>query len=104
MANPPRKVETQMLTYRLDPINPSDPQWDALSTIKQMVWVSAPHGGKARDLVAGKTAKLTPTTRYAPKQVAQSPWLDDKMATCVLDTAKAGVPEGAVMLANGQTL
>jgi hypothetical protein len=91
-----------MQAYRLDPIDPKDPRWLA-SSIKERVWTMAHSDGEARNMVAAKTAiAAKPTERYAV--IRRSPWLDDKLALCVLDTSRKDVPEGAVITANGRPI
>jgi hypothetical protein len=86
--------------YRLDPIptGRNDPRWEA-SHLQELVWAGATSPEDARKLVALKTLTFTPT--HPGRPILLSPWYDDKLATCVLDTGKVDVPEGVVIRGDG---
>ncbi len=92
-----------MPTYRLDPIDSTDPRWRAQSYVTECVWVSADTPGQARDLVAGRTAVARASTGpHAP--IHPAPWLDESMSICVLDTSRTDVPIGIVMRVDGRAV
>ncbi len=88
-----------MAAYRLDPINLTDPRWQA-SSVTEMVWAGADSPDKARELVASKTLKSTAVRPGAPMLI--SPWYDDQLATCVWEPSKKDVPKGTVVTADGK--
>lgn len=91
-----------MKVYRLNPIRLNNRRWE-LSFIKESVWVSAVTPNKAREIVGVKTLVVNvPDNRFRPK--LQSPWLDDFLASCVLDTSRNNLPPGDVITANGQPI
>jgi hypothetical protein len=89
-----------MSVYRLEAISRGrkDPRW-ARSHVKGMVWAGAATPEAARKLVALKTSTYAPP--HADRLVIHSPWYDDRLATCVLDTARTDVPEGMVLRGDG---
>jgi hypothetical protein len=94
-------MDDGMQIYRLDPIDPSNSEWDALSTIKESVWTRAASPDIARAVVARAMGKASaPVARFAPIQ--QSPWLDGALSSCVVDATKNHVPDGHVITANGR--
>jgi hypothetical protein len=91
-----------MSVYRLDPIKLNHPRWEA-STIKETVWVIAENPKEARDLVAAKTLHLTAIQIEQP--LLLSPWIDDKISVCVLQTEPTNHPSpkpGTVINAQGR--
>jgi hypothetical protein len=76
-----------------------DPKWEKSPHIKESVWAGAPTLEKARELVDLKTLTFTPAR--PPRLIVYSPWLDDQLTTCDLDTART-VSEGEVIRANGK--
>jgi hypothetical protein len=65
----------------------------------ESVWAGAPTPEKARELVDRKTLTFTPA--QPPRLIVYSPWLDNQLTTCDLDTART-VSEGEVIRANGK--
>jgi len=92
-----------MPTYRLNPINPDDPVWRALSSVQQVVWAAAESTDDARKRVADKT-RITAKSVGRFARIQQSPWLSDSLATCVLDTARFDVPSAVVVKADGRVV
>jgi hypothetical protein len=91
-----------MSVYRLDPIKLGDLRWQA-STVKECLWAAAATPDRAREIVAARTAvviAIAPSGQSAP--TLQSPWLDDAITTCVLETSRNDVPDGAVIAADGR--
>ena len=92
-----------MSVYRLSPISTTlgRRRWRT-SRVNDVVWVLAETSGKARERVASATVEFSrPTRRFAPI-IVQSPWLDEALALCVLDTSKTDVPDGVVITAHGR--
>jgi hypothetical protein len=87
--------------FRLDPIltGQNDPKWES-SHIKEVVWARATTPAKAREVVAIKTLTVIP--RRSDDLTLLSPWCDDRLATCVLDTARTDILAGAVIRADGK--
>jgi hypothetical protein len=89
--------------FRLDPIDPNNPVWAELSTISHAVLTRADSAGKARQVVANKTVVgRTPKEPHAP--IPRSPWLDDKLSLCVMQTNEHDIAEGAVVGLDGREL
>jgi hypothetical protein len=91
-----------MSVYRLSPISTTlgGRRWRT-SCVNDVVWVLAETPGKARERVASATVGFSrPTGRFAPR--VQSPWLNEALALCVLDTSKTDVPDGVVITAHGR--
>jgi hypothetical protein len=84
--------------YRLEPLNLNNPQWRLASYLK-VVWVSADTSGDARSIAAAKTMVSREGVSFAPKLA--SPWLEETLSTCVLDTAKGDLPKGAAVTEDG---
>jgi hypothetical protein len=90
-----------MPIYRLDPILPLHVRWARLSSISEAVWTSADTATKARENVAAKTAiSFKPAAGHAPLE--RSPWLDDLLCTCVVETDSIEVPKGSVVTITGR--
>jgi hypothetical protein len=89
-----------MSAYRLDPIptGRNDPRWER-SEIQELIWAGAATPEEARELVALRTMTSPQPRGYA--KILLSPWYDDRLATCVLDAARADLPDGVVIKANG---
>ena len=92
-----------MSVYRLDPINLTDRSWE-LSSVKEAVWAGAQTPTAARDLVALKSLHSIrkPLSDFQP--IPNSPWLNDKLTSCVLYTDKKDIPDGTVMTLLGRSL
>jgi hypothetical protein len=92
-----------MSVYRLEAISrgQKDPRW-ARSHVKGMVWAGAATPEDARKLVALKTLTYTPPR--ADRLIVHSPWYDDRLVTCVLDTTRNDVPDGRVIQGDGTPL
>jgi hypothetical protein len=91
-----------MSVYRLDPIDMDDLCWQ-VSTEKKPLWASAATPATARELAAIKTTELhAPTRLFAP--IPLSPWLDERLATCTVDTSKGDIPVGTVIRADGSVV
>jgi hypothetical protein len=91
-----------MSVYRLSPISTTlgGRRWRT-SCVSDVVWILAETPGEARERVASATVEFSrPTGRFAP--MVQSPWLDETLALCVLDTSKTDVPYGVVIAADGR--
>jgi hypothetical protein len=88
--------------YRLDPIDFDNPRWSA-SRIKKAVWAAADSPDEARRLVAGKTVRAVPAKPGAPK-VGPSPWLDDRITTCVWEASRTDVAKGRVVDEQGRDI
>jgi hypothetical protein len=90
-----------MPVFRLDPIPTTlkDSRWQK-SNVAECVWVRANSPDEARDKVAHAT--LAYALRLG--RIVFSPWYDQSFATCVMDTARTDVLEGAVIKANGQSI
>ena len=86
-----------MNIYRLAPINEKHPTW-RLSTEKESVWASAPTPAEARELVAAKTRA---GGQVAAAPTPYSPWLDEALASCVLEPSMTHVRAGTVVRADG---
>jgi hypothetical protein len=91
-----------MSVYRLDPINPTDPDWRELSTHVETLWVAAPNDGRARDIAANKTLVLVARTPLRTKRF--SPWLEAKMAHCSLDSSRPEMKDGEVATSSGKRI
>lgn len=91
-----------MTVYRLDPINPKDACWSALSTHVETLWTNAPTLGKARELVAAATFQMHASIPRGPKP--KSPWLDDAQSLCVIDRSGLVVQDGEVVTMRGERL
>jgi hypothetical protein len=93
----------KMNTYRLDPIPStlSNPRWQR-SSVRECVWVAAETPNEARKKVALATIEFTPVVPGAP--LLHSPWYDDALVICVMDTSRTDVPDDAVMTADGRSL
>ena len=89
--------EEIMNIYRLVPINEKHPAW-RLSTEKESVWASAPTPTEARELVAAKTKT---GGQVATARTLYSPWLDEALASCVLEPSMTHVHSGTVVRADG---
>jgi hypothetical protein len=87
--------------YRLDPINFTDPCWQA-SSVKELLFVGANNDNAAREFAAQKTTMMVPRARFPAK--LHSPWLDAKITSCGLETSKHDVAEGQVVTASGRPL
>lgn len=87
-----------MNVYRLDPIDLAHLRWKA-STIREVVWAAADTPEAARALVAAKTMRAPDTGRTSAKLI--SPWLDDRLTSCVWEPSKDDVPDGAVVDSRG---
>jgi hypothetical protein len=85
-----------MNVYRLEPADPDHPSWR--HTIEQeLVWACAATPEQARQLVATKSV--------APgSEVVQSPWLDPKASSCVLDETMKLFDAGDVVRQDGSAL
>jgi len=97
------KVKRQIMSvYRLDPINLTDPSWE-LSSVKEAVWAAAATDSAARELVSHKTIH---SMRKLPdfQPIPNSPWLNDKVTSCVLYPGKKDIQEGNVMTLQGRSL
>ena len=89
-----------MSIFRLDPTDLNNERWQ-VSELKEPLFVRADNPTEARDLVARKTMKAQ-TVR--PGEVLRiSPWLDRRVASCVLEPAD-DVPEGVVEDATGNDI
>lgn len=88
-----------MSTYRLDPINLIDRRWQA-SSIKETVWAGADNPNEARQIVAAKTLVAIRADLGAPKPL--SPWLDDHLSMCALETSRTDIPKGTLITAPGK--
>ena len=91
------------MVFHLEP-NPAtfnDPRWQ-VSSIREGLWLMAEGPDQARTKVALATLRFRPVVPGAP--ILRSPWYDDAFATCVIDTARTGVPEGVIIKSNGQIL
>jgi hypothetical protein len=86
-----------MTVFRLDPFphRLTDPRWQA-STVTELIFVGATTDQEARALAAQRT--LTAAVGL------QSPWLDDHLTSCVIETSKTDVPVGTVITADGQLI
>jgi hypothetical protein len=92
-----------MPVYRLDPIQPLDPRWSRLSSVCECVWTGADTYLGARKSVAGKTVMAhRPATEHAP--IEASPWLNERLSTCVQEMDGMEVPRGMVVKASGEAL
>lgn len=92
-----------MHIYRLDPVFPLDARWAQLSSISEAVWTGADNASEARENVAAKTAiPDKPATAHAPLEA--SPWLNDLLCTCVMETDSIEVPKGSVVTATGRPI
>ena len=85
-----------MNVYRLEPVDSDHASWR--HTIEQeMVWACAATPEEARRLVAEKTV--------APGSgVDQSPWLDSKASSCILDPTMKLFDAGDVVRQDGSTV
>jgi hypothetical protein len=92
-----------MKTYRLDPIpsTVSNARWQK-SSVRECVWVTAENPNEARKKVALATLQFTHVEPGAP--ILYSPWYDDALAMCVMDTSRTDVREDAVITANGKNI
>jgi hypothetical protein len=83
-----------MTGYRLDPIPTtlSDPRWQRGSTVHEAIFVGAATPEEARALAATRTANPT-----APSGL-QSPWLDDKLKSCLWERPEPEVPQQSLRL------
>ena len=91
-----------MNLYRLDPIDIDHTSW-AASSVKETVWVGAATDRAARDFVANKTLTVVnPIEKFSPK--VNSPWLDDRVTSCVWETDGRKLPEGTVVRADWKPL
>jgi hypothetical protein len=92
-----------MNTYRLDPIPSTfgDPSWHR-SSVREPVWVKAASPDAAREKVALATLNTAPRVLGAP--ITFSPWYNDTLVICVLDTSRTDVPEDAIIRADGRRL
>jgi hypothetical protein len=89
-----------MQIYRLDPILPLDARWARLSSISEAVWTGADTASRARENVAAETAiSFEPVAGHA--QLERSPWLNDRLSTCVIETDSIEVPKGSVVTTTG---
>lgn len=90
-----------MSVFRLDPIEPNDASW-ALSTVCETVWTKANDPWTARQLVA---ARALQSMRSQPDQAPPlSPWQNDYLTTCVIETSRISVPNGKVVRADGSEI
>jgi hypothetical protein len=97
--------DSAMQIYRLSAVPPLSPDWDHLSTSRGPLWTRASNPQEARTFVAKKTVIATkPLVPNAPIQPYQSPWLDDKQSTCVVDTTRDDVQDGQVLDQSGLNL
>lgn len=88
-----------MNVYRLAPIDPGHPSWQA-SSEKGCVWVAAPNPKAARELVAKKSAvALLVATRIT--KGLKSPWQDAAITSCVLEPSVTHINDGTVVRADG---
>jgi hypothetical protein len=87
--------------FRLEPIPTTlkDPLWQR-SSVTECVWVKADSPDDARAKVANATLSHASRTGW----IMFSPWYNASFTICVLDTAGTGVPEGAIIKANGQSI
>lgn len=91
-----------MNVYRLDPIDSNDASWQ-LSTVRKTVWAAALTPDAARQLVASTTLRFRRLpSGHPPKPI--SPWLNEKVTTCVWDTARNDLGDGDVVTADGTLL
>jgi hypothetical protein len=67
--------------------------------IREVVWAGAASPDEARKLVASKTARLVEGNLGAK---LSSPWLDERLAACVLEPSRSDVPKGAVIDGKGR--
>ena len=88
-----------MSVYRLDPIDLAHLKWK-VSSIRETVWTAADSPEQARVLVAAKTMR---TIDAGPTSVKlTSPWLDDRVTSCVCEPSRTEVPTGAVVDTKGR--
>jgi hypothetical protein len=92
-----------MNVYRLDPIPStlSNPKWHQVRA-RESLWVQAESPDEARKKVALATLEYTPVVPGVAKP--PSPWYDEGLALCVMDTSRADVPEGVVIKGNGRNV
>jgi len=87
-----------MNVYRLDPIDLAHLRWK-VSSRRETVWAGAANPDEARQLVASKTIQTPKDDRVAVRLM--SPWLDDRLTSCVLEPSRTDVPDGVVVDAKG---
>jgi len=88
-----------MNAYRLDPIDLAHLRWKA-SSIREVVWAAADSPEEARKLVAAKTVRVPDASQTSAKLA--SPWLDDRLTSCVWEPSRADLPDGAVVDSRGR--
>lgn len=96
-------VKIVMAAFRLDPLleRIGDPSWTA-STIKEVVWAGAHSQEAARRLVTKKSALAMP---LRPGEIGlTSPWLNERLTSCIWDRAKFDVKLGTVATADGRII
>ena len=87
-----------MNIYRLDPIDPAHASWRH-STENEVVWACAPNPASARALVASKTR-----TKSHDHDLPESPWEDQKLTSCTLDSTMSLLDAGAVVRQDGSSV
>lgn len=83
-----------MNAYRLDPIDLAHERWKA-SSIGEVVWAVADSPEEARKLVAAKTVRVPDASQMSAKLA--SPWLDDRLTSCLWEPSRADLSDGAVV-------
>jgi hypothetical protein len=100
---PPKRQQKEMRVYRLEPIKPDDPSWEA-STVKETVWVWATDDKSARDKVAGATLLARRKSVGVTLKAAQSPWRLYDVTSCKPDPARSNVPPYKPITRDGRVL
>jgi hypothetical protein len=92
-----------MPVFRLAPIDirASDEKWQA-STLKEPLWVEARDDLAARHLV--EAATLTMVDVRPGRRLLFSPWLDDVVTSCWVDTDATTPPVGHLATASGRMI
>jgi hypothetical protein len=88
-----------MSVYRLDPIDLAHLRWK-VSSIRETVWAAADSPEQARALVGAKTMLAIDAGPASVKLT--SPWLDDRLTSCVCEPSRTEVPSGAVVDTKGR--